>query len=358
MRIRVGLAWLWLGIHVGSPALACAGISDDRLLATMSRIAVVVESAHLHAGEAAPNLSDWRASIARRDPEMLQMACQILTEYPSLDGLVAETEQALASSTGLRTPAGGPQGICLSEGEFLANRTILFFLEVGALVVEGYCRSTSCVPGECVLPCTLLPVFTSAMVPIEAILATDAYTCLADHIGDMNTWADFSLGVRLKAGNSLSLTELGELSSQTLLPLMEQTRSGLGRREDFSDAEARLAQALDSAQASVDQMCGELVVEGERRISFQAHLDALQIQRLLGDPGPRLPLLLTLPMANGGRLEAMREVVADAINGSQSIGLPLGQALERLREGDAHYAAARFAPAADAYRNAYLELLP
>ena len=360
--MRSLLFGLILFVSIVRPAAAsCPEIEHQRRQGLMSSIATLIQESARLTGQSAPGAEVFQNQLMRGDPQLDALSCKLLTSYPTLEPLMAETLSQLA---GTSLPHTAPNksakgiGLCLSRGEFAATIGVHYALNTVSIGIDGFCRSTSCVPGACIAICGNLPLVTTAMAPLEAILETSAYTCLADHFGSMNDWAQGSLGAQLKGASSLTLSQLRARTSGELLPLVSATQEDFGRESDLEGTQAVFAERLDQANAEIDAIRTGLTLDEARRAGFQDRLDRLQLQRRLGDSREGLPLLLTLPGSAGGRLEAVREVVADAINASLTANLPEGMARILLRSGDAHYNAGRYAQAASDYRLAYQELLP
>ena len=358
--VRSALVALMLLIALPARAQTCAHHGDQQLFDFLEQLSSLVDETHRLAGKPIPARTAWHEQLARRDPELADLACRALADYPSLSPLLAnalvEARRPALQSAMVRRSEG--LGVCLGKSEWIGTRTVLAALEITNLVLGGFCQRSSCVPAGCYAPCAAASFVNAAMAIPEAVLATDAYTCLADHINDMNDWADGRLGVRLKAGADATLSELDAGLSGQLVPLIESTRSGLGTSSAFEDVEGQLADGLTEVSGRIGSLQAEVVSAEARRNLFRDRVDRLQVEETLAGTAKNLPVAFALPASAGGRLEAVREVVADAINGSAQAGLPQGNALTRFREGDGHYNAGRYREASLAYRQAYREMSP
>lgn len=350
------LAWfgpLW--------ASTCPSIGDERVFASMQRIANLVQTVHGLAGLPDPELQNWRMQLSRRDPQLAEIGCRMLTEIPTLEAILEEAEAQL-TVPGFQLPQGRGQGEALGEcmtlSEYEVVRGIKLALDLVSDGLDIACRFYSCVSFACVGPCTARGIVDLSVLPFDTLVALDQNSCSNENADLLNAWAETTLGVQLKSGTALNLSEIRTLSGQSLNPLIVQTQQRIGRLGDFEAVEEELAEGLQRLRSDLDLLGAELGADIDRRDRFQTDLEVLQMQAHLGNLSLDLPLILSLPAAQGGRLEALRENVADAINGSLAIGLPLGDAVVQLRAGDVHYAAGRFLDAASAYRDAYRELLP
>ncbi len=342
-------------------ASTCPTVEMSRVYAYMDQLATLAQfSEALDAGPTGAS-EQWRESLRRGDPNSVDWVCRLLTDYPSVEAVMAKAVQQSATVQPQLLAAGGPAkgaGLCLGRSAFLALRLIHFALELTSIGLDGACSATSCIPGGCSGTCSATPFVNAAMLPIEGLLDTSAYSCLADHFSEMGDWAEDSLGARIKGGPSMTLTQIGVAARVELLPTIENAQAGVGRASEFEDTQEVFADGLAEATTEIAAIRSGLSADEQRRSVFQDRLERLQLQRLLGDGESSLPLLYRLPIASGGQLEMVREVVADAINGSRDAQLPLGQALDFLRTGDGHYNAGRYAEAAANYQLSYRELLP
>ena len=89
------------------------------------------------------------------------------------------------------------------------------------------------------------------------------------------------------------------------------------------------------------------------RQEFQSLNVRISIEQQLGSSQNDRISLFQLPEAFGGKLEEVREVVAEAILMNDDAGQDIGQALTFFAQGDTHFNNQQYSDAFVSYREAY-----
>ena len=354
------LGWALATASIAPAGANCPAVDEHELVSFMVNLATVIGESDRLGGRSAQGLETWRSRLLRGDPELRDLSCQLLGDYPRLEPLMVHAADQIATgviSNQRAAKLSKGAGLCLSNAEFSAIVTVQFALEATVVVLQGICDGLGCVDFACIGPCGNLPLVKIGLEPLKGILETSAYTCLADHYEHMSGWATGTLGAQIKRAQSATLADIRRRTLDELVPAINQTQADFGRVDDFDDLQSEFTERLDETNDEIAQIRGGLDEDGERRARFQDQLDRLQVQQQLGASSGDLPLVLSLPASAGGRLETVREIVADAINSSVAAGLPEGGARDLLRSADALYNAGRFSAAAAGYRLAYQELV-
>ena len=130
----------------------------------------------------------------------------------------------------------------------------------------------------------------------------------------------------------------------------------LNARLDSTVSSRSSQTSMDAANAKLTFGLDTNVVSRASQVSLDAGIDLLSrldIERQLAEVGaPRLALLF-LPLANGGQLEFVRDIVTDSIQLCLNAGVAVGKANTFLTTANTAYANRQYKSAYDNYANAY-----
>ncbi len=172
-----------------------------------------------------------------------------------------------------------------------------------------------------------------------------------DHLNDQTDTALIDLD---QANTSLS-TLLAQAES-----LLQRTQINQIEIENIelisSDVQQRAEEIRDDTQALIaglNSLRGELL---SLDLNTQQKIDAesrFQIEFMLSRVADKAPLAYQLPIAEGGVLESVREIVAGKIGTLSALGGDVTAAAQALSSGDGHYNNGQYKSAYSAYSQAY-----
>jgi len=371
MRKLIGVLFL---ASLGLPAFAdnqnCAGFADDRLDGLMRNIALLAEQVDAGLYGQTPVLaaqtSRLRELIADADSDAMDVACEMLNRYPSLEDGLANATRDLdrpdikdwLRSVNAFSSGRGSELNCLNALQYSRVRNTLFFLEVTDYVQQTVCDSLSCAPGACRICAITGAVAGAVRPPFEAALAVDGLYCSTQHAEDMTAYCEFPNGHCANTrGTGSTLVDLEAEVSGPLVTTLRGLSADVATGANLQSTRELIDDRIDRTLEQIDAATRGLSADAQRRARFQTDLRVLEIERALAIGSGSVPVQLQLPAFAGGSLEEVREVVADAIVASLEAGLEINQARVLHRSGDVHLNNGEYGPAFLAYRDAYRELV-
>ena len=353
----------WMSMSWAAPLPACPvqQLREAQILA--EDLLLVAEYSDTITGQRSDSLiGPYRDMVLHRNPDLLQALCELDRQYPSLSTVVSRAKHQLQESWIIsgddqRIVESKSTGTCFSVGQHEAIASTLLAFDLTRQVAQGLCDSFSCVNNVCLGPCsTVLPLVV--LVPsLEALLQNDAFTCFADHIGEMNSYSDTYLGFSLKGGVAATLTDINQQINGTVTTLINTTDTNLGDRDRLSDTQTVISEAFDDTEQQLAGISDLAANDLNRRERFQRYLEQLELESQLSSGNADVSVSLRLPAAQGGSLNKVREVVSDAYANSIQAGFTVGSALDEIRAGDIQFNSGNFAAAFDHYRSAYREIV-
>lgn len=351
-------------------AESCPDFADQRLISLVDSMALVAEqidAASLKRTEAlARQAQTLRALASDRDPGVLEAACEVLTAFPSMENALAESAQLLADravqgwlgDVYATSTDRASRRRCLKGSEYQSIRGVVTVLRSLDAALQSFCDSMSCLTGICRI-CLISGVTAGIVIPpLEAGLAVDGLFCSTQHADDMKAYCNFPNGSCPDTRNSVeTLGEIEQLLTGPVISTLQSVDASVATRESLGNTRALLDERFDRTGKQLSSLETRIADDAQRRESFQADLVTLDIEASLSVPVDSVAIDLQLPAAFGGRLETVREVVADAIVASTRAGIETGAALALLRQGDGLLNEGDYAPAFNAYRSAYQELV-
>ncbi len=359
-----------LAAPVFAQAQVCADFSEQRLESLMVHVALVAEQVDTRFYGRTEALARQTASLrdltASRDEAALQAACRMLTQYPSLESVLAEASLTLddpeiqrwfaeqRSSPGEGNNTAG----CLSVSAYNGLRTVLLALRLLDVAVQAVCDSMACFSGTCRI-CSIAAAVSGVVLPtFDAALAGDSLNCETAHTDEMTDHCEDVNGACSNGRGSVnSFFELEELISDSLVVSLRELSVDVATEATLVQTRGLIDDRLDRTLDQISTVRQGVADDAERRARFQADLRVLEIEAALSGALAATPIQLQLPRVFGGRLEEVREVVADAIVTSDEAGIAIGDALTFLVEGDAFFNSGKYGPAFSSYRQAYGELV-
>ncbi|MBY6204151.1 hypothetical protein [Halomonas denitrificans] len=350
-------------------ASSCAGFSEQRLDGILSEMALLLEQVDALTGRYSPQVSvetaRLRARVADGDPVARDSACRILGNFPTLEPLLRETNQRLAqpeAASWFRSadpPGKNSKGgaSCGDLSGFTGFRVTLSVVRTVDIVLQGLCDSLSCWPGAC--RSCLSTLGTGLIMPsLEYQLQSDIEACENLHESEMRDYCQNVNGAcRASRVGSGTLLDIESSLTQSITPTLRTINENVVRQESLVETRELIEERVAATLGQIDGLDDRLGADAQLRIDFQHETRTLDIEAALSSPTGGVPLQYQLPLAFGGALEEVREVVADAIVASQQAALDVGQALDFLRSGDQFLNNGDFASAFADYRMAYLELV-
>jgi hypothetical protein len=346
----------------------CPNYADERLISLMESIVRVAERVNRATGgnveELALQTSTLNELLGRNDQEVMDVACRMLQQYPSLESALAEAAawtarddiQAWLQQTDGRV--GRRDFNCLSDRQYEATRAVYAVLQSTASILQAVCDGFSCYDAACKPPCIALAVFGITLPPFEAGFAVDGLYCSTQHANDMSDLCDYPLGLcPFGRGGSETLVDLETLIDNAIIPEMEGINEGVATVDTLVNTQTLLADRIDRTRDQLTSLESLVDADASRRTTFQADLRAVDIEAALSADLSATPIDLQIPASAGGRIETVREVVADAIASSVNAGLDVGEALVHLRRGDDELNAGNYRRAFRNYRTSYLEIV-
>lgn len=365
-RMLAGFALL-AASQVG--AESCPGYADARLISLMQNVVLVAEQidavTHQRSAQLSAEVGTLREIVGGGDPEALRTACNLLSQFPSLEAALADSARLLGEAElqawlaqASNPPQRGSSFNCLTDSQYQATRSVLTVLRTTNMVLQGACDAVSCFPLIC-RTCNVIALVVGLVIPpFEAGLAVDDLFCSTQHSNDMADYCDSPNGAcSAGRGGVTTLVEIEQQVSGSVLPAVSNLDAGAATGDTLDDTRELLETRVERTQSQIVTLSMGLSEDAARRRDFQRDLETLDLEVALSVPVATVPIDLQLPSAFGGRLETVREVVADAIVNSQRAGIKVDSALVLLRQGDDWFNAGNYADAFDAYRSAYQELV-
>lgn len=361
------------GLCISSLAHAerCPGFADERLISLLDGVAGIAEqvdvATHRRISGLAQQVSTLRRMLSDSDPAALDAACRVMQQYPSIETGLQESRLFLQESAiqgWLNTVSrGGADGLrdlnCLDDRSYEGIRATLSILTITDVTLQSVCDGLSCYPLACRV-CNVVAIIAGVLIPpIETGLAVDGLYCDTQHINDMESLCPV-LGPGVcdsGRGTGDSLVEIESLVGGDLLTAVSTIDERGVKQETLDDTQALLEDRVQRTREQLDGLSSAIDADTARRGDFQADLRALAIEAALSGASTTAPIDLQLPASVGGRLEVVREIVADAIVSSSNAGLDVDAALPFLRAGDEFLNAGAYGDAFRNYRNAYRELV-
>jgi len=348
---------------------SCPAFADERLISLANNIALVAEqidaSTHERSLQLVAEVERLREVVDDRDPDAMSALCTLMSRYPSLEPALADAARLLSQdqmqqwlAQASRPAASRSSFRCLDRSQYQATRSVLSVLRIGDSLLQGACDSLSCYPLAC-RTCAFTGLVFGLVIPtFEAGIAVDDLNCNTNLYDNMSAYCRDVNG-SCRAGRQADRTLVGieQAIYSRVLPEIEAIGQDVATGEALDETRALLDSRIERTQNQIATLESRLSEDAARRRDFQNDLETLDLEAALSVPVATIPVDLQLPAEFGGRLETVREVVADAIVNSQRAGLTVDAALVFLRDGDGLFNAGNFAGAFDAYRSAYQELV-
>lgn len=347
----------------------CSGFETERLISLAENIVLVAEqidaSTHARSQQLATEVQRLREIIADRDPEELSSFCTLMSRYPSLEPALADSARTLGQPAmqdwlaQVSNPSISRSDFnCLTRPQYQATRLVLTTIRVGDMLLQGRCDSASCYPLAC-RSCAVSGLVFGIVIPLfEAGIAVDDLNCNTNLYDNMSAYCrDVNGSCRTGRQSDRTLVGIEQAIYSRVLPEIDAISQDVATGEALDETRALLDSRIERTQNQITTLEQRLADDAARRRDFQHDLETLDLEAALSVPVATIPVDLQLPAQFGGRLETVREVVADAIVNSQRAGLTVDSALSLLRDGDGLFNAGSYADAFDAYRSAYQELV-
>jgi len=355
--------------QVAAETETCPGFADERLVSLANNIALIAEqidaSMHERSLRLAAEIQRLRDLVGDRDPDALNTLCTLMSRYPSLEPAFADSARLLSQNrmqqwlAQASNPAATRSSFnCLSRSEYQATRSVLSLLLIGDSLLQGACDSLSCYPLAC-RTCAFTGLVFGLVIPVfEAGIAVDDLNCNTNLYDNMSAYCrDVNGSCRAGRQAGRTLVAIEQAIYSRVLPEIDAISQDVVSGDALDETRALLDSRIERTQNQIATLEDRLSEDADRRRDFQHDLETLDLEAALSVPVATIPVDLQLPAAFGGRLETVREVVADAIVNSQRAGLTVDSALTFLRDGDNLFNAGSYADAFDAYRSAYQELV-
>ena len=361
-RLFFGLIIFTL-LHTAKAQTACSETNQQGELTLAEDLLLLAEYSDSITGQnSRALLTPYREMVHARDPNLLNALCELRRDYPSISSVVTRTRHQLQESWMVPSDKhlsleNKGAGTCFSVGQHEAIAGTLLALNLLEVVFQGYCDSLGCVEEVCGPVCLTVLPFVVITPTLEALLQNDAFTCFADHIGEMNAYSDTYLGFSLKGASSATLTEIASDITGQVTNLINTTDTNLGDRDRLSDTHTVISEVLDDTEQQLAGISDLAASDLHRRAQFQRYLEQLELESQLSTGEVEVSVSLRIPAAQGGSLNKVREVVSDAYANSIQAGFTVGSALDEIRAGDIQFNSGNFAAAFDHYRNAYQEIV-
>lgn len=350
---------LFLGAFVG--AMGLAGIAEAR--------------------ECGQSASAFEAEFQTYLSEVRQLATEVeALGYPlevSLRDMVAETEMAAASLTteqrdtlcaffedhptiaqapgnlnvslrqfatsdgaipeGFRTTESvGSEPVCMAEGGRSAALIVVFVAELANNIADMFCDASP--SGDITAVNVIVCIITGVTGAAESI--ANFVVTLDDECKD--ELSDFQFD------QAQETTQANFDAVQSRLDVVESKVDPLAGQASLDNLSTRVDQGVDGIRAELDD-------QRDDRRSFQDLNLRISIEQQLGSEANDRISLFQLPSVVGGRLEMVREIVAEAILMNDDAGKNIDQALISFAQGDTHFNNQEFSLAFSFYRQAYRE---
>jgi len=374
MIVRYGMGLgLLLILSLSAPlwAQSCSNFEDRRLLTVAESILAIAEQLDSASGQRLESFAlqsqDLREGIDLRDPELLAVTCRMLQQFPSLEVALADAQERVSdprfqqwfASVSTLESGGARSYSCLTDAQYQGARSVLSVLRIAIYFVQGICDGFSCIQGACKAPCVPLGVLGIVLPPFELALTIDGLFCSTQHADEMKALCPvFGDNVcNVGRGADLTLLEIESLVTSEILPDLTGLGEDAATGETLEATQTLLADRVERTRDQLLDLETLVLDDAERRVDFQTDLRSIDIEAALSRAGDTAPIDLQLPASVGGRLETVREVVADAIANSIEAGLEIGQALSLLSDADDQLNQGLYTEAFDAYRSAYRELV-
>lgn len=371
IRARLILLIALLPVFSLVHAQTCKGISDDRVLAfweNFERAAMTISAASQRPFRDQPAIfgriselkADQRRSLVNISCETFQQFPVFLQalEYTANWSAEPDNQDWLSEVMGVAEDSRSGYN-CLSYQAYLNVRLALFGFQGADIATQFLCDSNGCNSGVCSIPCKISAATAIAITPFEAGLAVDSEKCFANHASRMSDSCDAALGScessRQSANNFVAIENL---VSNGILPEASDLNDNVAQGDALRATQSLLLDRLSRTSSQLQALRDLIDQDALGQAGFKDDLTAMDIELALSARSGSAPVDLQIPAIYGGRLELVREVVADAIANSLQAGLEVGQALERLSEGNDHLNENAYQDAFEAFRSAYLELLP
>lgn len=351
----------------------CPGVAEDRLVDILGSLALIGEQVDASLEQPIQAFSDNVAQLRRaaleRDEEALAAACTLMARYPSLELALDDVAQRLADpkmvewlaqSQAVKGATRDPALTlnCLTTGEFTGLRTSIFTLRIALLALQGVCDGLQCYPTRVCQPfCFIARPVLGVIIPIfESGLAVDALNCSTRHAKEMELWCEDSLGACASGrGQQSTLADTELLLRSAVLPQLQTVSDGVASTDTLQSARDLLADRFERTEQQIAELGQIVAADIAGQSDFSDQTQRLDIEVQLAGSQTGVPVQFLLPESVGGRLEEVRETVADAIVRTTAAGLDVGDALIFLRQGDAALNKQQYQQAFDAYRLAYQE---
>lgn len=363
-----------MGASAPGAASDCPGYADERLLDIVASLALIAEQVDASVDRELADL-DLHAGVLRQmaidaDPAALRAACRMVQQFPSIEPALLDVAELLAdpkmdrwlataaeSKFGTRDPALTLN--CLTTEEYIGVRTSLFVLRITLNALQAVCDALSCTPDACVAFCAIAQPVVGIITPIfEAGLAVDALHCSTRHAKEMELWCDDAVG-SCQTGREAGSTfvDARTMLDETLVPQIESLSANVASSDTLAETSQLLADRFGRTETQIDSLNDIVDSDIAGQEAFTDQIRRIDIEVQLAGSAQGVPVQLVLPRSAGGRLEEVRELVADSIVRTTAAGLDVFDALDFLRQGDAALNANDYAGAFDAYRQAYQEVV-
>jgi len=373
--LKIAAFAVGFGLTVGTAQAECPGVAEDRLVDLLGTLALIGEQVDVSMDEPieafSQNVGLLREAALVRDEQALEAACMLMTRYPSLEPALEETAQRLAdpkmvrwlAETQLIKGASRDPALtlnCLTTGEFVGLRTTVFTLRIALFALQAVCDGLQCYPTRVCQPfCFIARPVLGVIIPIfESGLAVDALNCSTRHSKEMELWCEDELGACGTGRRSTStLAETEQLLRAAVVPQIQSLSEDVATTTTLQSTRDLLADRFERTEQQIEGL-GEILqddIAGQSEFTDQTQRLDIEVQLAGSQTG--VPVQFLLPVAAGGRLEEVRETVADAIVRTTAAGLDINDAILFLRQGDAALNVDDYAQAFSAYRQAYQEVV-
>ena len=328
-------------------------LADARSIATRTS---AEEDLQLNA--ALNSLQSFEGMLASATQDGREQLCELFERQPILASAVhiargqMDTSRLPSALEQSRSQSRAP-GVCLSTDQYLAAFAIKQVLDAAATVADAACAASECsgvpVPPVCVAPSPCAFACPISAVAAGLAQATDAALTLDDNCRGNK---DDAAREALIEDSNQRHDDINAEFENVLIPRWDVVISTRASAVKAADLDARLLNRITRTKQLLSTLEQNVETVGTTNTSNRTIEVRLSTElSLLGAGGGSAAL--QLPQAAGGQLERVREVVAEAIVGMQSIGEPVATALALFAEGDASLNKGDFVSAFAKYQAAY-----
>ena len=235
-----------------------------------------------------------------------------------------------------RAESAGSEPVCMAEGGRSAALIVAFVAELANNIADMFCDAS----------------------PSGDLNAINVIVCIITGVtGTANTIANFVVTQDDECNDDQSdfqfeqaqeTTQANFDAVQTRFDIVENKVDSLANQASLDDLSIRFDEGVDDIRAELDEQRND-------RTSFQDLNLRISIEQQLGSEANDRISLFQLPGSVGGKLEMVREIVAEAILMNDDAGKNIDQALISFAQADAYFNNQEFSSAFTLYRQAYRE---